>query len=1112
MKKFLRNFIVMAVAFALFLGIVNEIQVSAKSSPKLNKKKVTIEVGGTYTLKVTGTTAKVKWSSTNKKIATVKNGKVTAKSAGKCTIKAKVSGKTLKCKVTVKAKTGPVADDDAFYSSVAKMVKKADKNLNVTAMNSKDIHTNRVIVGGEPDLTGIDPSKIIETPWGDHIIQFDDALTAQTFISTQSKNKKVTFVEEDQYFVIDEISPVSEASNVGSWGTGYIEADAFADYIISSGSKREVVVAIIDTGADFDHEFLKGRFVSKGYDLVDGDNDASDKIQGHGTHVSGTIVDCTPNLPVKLLEIRVLDYTGSGTSTAVSNGIRYAIKAGANVINMSLGGPHSACIDNAIASAVEAGITVCVAAGNESSNADNFCPSHNKQSIVVAAMDKYEKSATFTNYGKNVDLAAPGVKIHSSIPNNKYADYNGTSMATPHVAAAAAMVKMLYPSYSPEDVENALKAAAKDLGNPGKDDYFGNGALKLGGLIPDEATSISIASKPTKDYYYVNDTLETAGLELNVQYKSGKTERVSSGFSCSPTVLTTAGTQSITVSYRGLTTTFSVVVYNDDLVDLEVSQLPNKLTYFVGDTLDTTGLVLKATTVSGKTSTVTTGFTCSPTKLDFAGDQTILVTYGGISCSFIVTVQSKEIKSISIASLPTKKEYFDGDTLDTTGLVLKAEYTDGEVKAINSGFTCTPTYLSISDVNTADYSENKKITVYYENFTTEFVVLVKAIKASKLEVESLARKTYYLDETISTKDVALRVYYTNGKSDLVTEGFTLEPSKLTKKGEQTVTATFAGLSTTFTVTVEDATVSHIVIESLPTKREYEVGDTLDTTGLSVGVVYTGGGKQVITEGFSWTPTKLTTEGKQTITVIYKDMAAVFEVTVKDSAPSDWVPISDVPDGAQIVEKKWVYDFTEKTESWDSTLDGWTQTGSDWRSTGSGSTYYASFPSTFDTGHSIYTSFAKAPYDAYENATTKRTVSNKFAGYVYWHWMYSVNYANNTQRAISDRYGSYDQYGKTPGFMYKYFSAFCSSVDAPYLDNYYCCSRNQPSYNCVNIMPDKSSMGTGTPRYFRFSYNESSYTDYKKIFFYSKTTQKESSTEVTEGNGISNVRVYVKYKK
>ncbi|MCR5203473.1 MAG: Ig domain-containing protein, partial [Lachnospiraceae bacterium] len=178
----------------------------------------------------------------------------------------------------------------------------------------------------------------------------------------------------------------------------------------------------------------------------------------------------------------------------------------------------------------------------------------------------------------------------------------------------------------------------------------------------------------------------------------------------------------------------------------------------------------------------------------------------------------------------------------------------------------------------------------------------------------------------------------------------------------------------------------------------------------------------------------------------------------------------------------------------------------------GSVNYASFPQYFDTSNSIYTSFAKSPYSAYDNGSTKREVTNSWTGYVYWHWMYNVGYAAVTNRTISDRPGDFDQYGNTPGFVYKYFSAFTSSVNCPYLDNYYCCSRNQPSYNCVNVMPDKSSLGTGTTRYFRFDYYTSSYKDSRKIYEYTKTTRKESSTEVTSSKVISNIVQYVRYRK
>lgn len=230
----------------------------------------------------------------------------------------------------------------------------------------------------------------------------------------------------------------------------------------------------------------------------------------------------------------------------------------------------------------------------------------------------------------------------------------------------------------------------------------------------------------------------------------------------------------------------------------------------------------------------------------------------------------------------------------------------------------------------------------------------------------------------------------------------------------------------------------------------------------------------------------------------------------------WVLESNVPAGAQIVDEKWTYTKTETTESTSSSLSGWTQTGNYWKQIGSGSTYYATFPSGFDTNHSTYKSFAKSPYSGYENTTSKRVVSNSWAGYVYWHWMYNVPYANVTNRTISHRYGTWNPYGGTTGseaYGYYYFYAFTSSQNCPYLSNTYCCSQNLPSYNCSGIIPNTSAVGVGTPRFFRFDYYKSTYTDYQKIFLYKKvTTGLESSTKVTAGGQISNVQKYVKYRE
>ncbi|MBQ8910443.1 MAG: hypothetical protein IJY91_05320 [Oscillospiraceae bacterium] len=198
------------------------------------------------------------------------------------------------------------------------------------------------------------------------------------------------------------------------------------------------------------------------------------------------------------------------------------------------------------------------------------------------------------------------------------------------------------------------------------------------------------------------------------------------------------------------------------------------------------------------------------------------------------------------------------------------------------------------------------------------------------------------------------------------------------------------------------------------------------------------------------------------------------------------------------------------------MDGYTQVGSYWVESGKGSKNYSPyFPSTFNTSHWIYTSFAKAALSGYETETTKRVVTNNWAGYVYWHWMYNAgSYSTVLNRRISDRQGQYDEYGNsgsgTKYYAYNYFYAFTSTANCPYLGKDYCCSRNQESYNCHDILPaDKS--GIFTPRFFRFSYYVSNYVDYYKMFQYQKVEQLESETQIEASDTVSNVQEWVQYR-
>ena len=353
-------------------------------------------------------------------------------------------------------------------------------------------------------------------------------------------------------------------------------------------------------------------------------------------------------------------------------------------------------------------------------------------------------------------------------------------------------------------------------------------------------TKIAIKTKPSKLTYNGGETLDTTGLVLTATYSDGSTRNITSGFIATPTSFNAPGTKTITVSYGGKTTSYTVTVnsvnVNTTLTKITIKTKPTKLVYNVGETLDTTGLVLTATYSDGTVKDITSGYTVNPTTLNTAGAKTITVSYGGKTTTYTVTVNSVTLNKIAIKTKPTKLVYNVGDKVDTTGLVLTATYSDGTVKDISSDYTVNPTTLNTSGAKT--------ITVSYGGKTTSYTVTVNEIKVEKIEIVKLPQQLeYYVGDNFKSDGLTISIYNSNGSVETITSGYQLsiaEGSKLSSPGTIKVSVSYKSKTATFNINVLNKNEDSIIMSSMPNKTNYLVGEKFDATGLELQLVNNNG--------------------------------------------------------------------------------------------------------------------------------------------------------------------------------------------------------------------------------------------------------------------------------
>lgn len=262
-----------------------------------------------------------------------------------------------------------------------------------------------------------------------------------------------------------------------------------------------VVVAVIDSGVDLDHPALAGRLLP-GYNVETKGRDVEDTM-GHGTHVAGIIAGSFPSeglegvaQGVSILPIKIPNLSTSNTKfmPQLAEAIRYAADNGAKVVNVSLGvqmngwlmklvhGRKVKQVEEALRYAEKKGTLVVVAAGNFGADKPDTVgyPGTSANVIAVANLDDHHrplKTHPSSSRGPAVDLSAPGTAIRSSVPDDSFATYTGTSMAAPYVAGVAALLAAQHPDWTPAQIRERLYRTADDLGDPGRDAVYGHGAV-----------------------------------------------------------------------------------------------------------------------------------------------------------------------------------------------------------------------------------------------------------------------------------------------------------------------------------------------------------------------------------------------------------------------------------------------------------------------------------------------------------------------------------------------------------------------------------------------------------------------------------------------------------
>ncbi len=349
-------------------------------------------------------------------------------------------------------------------------------------------------------------SMVIDGYKNYYILCYNSEQETEFAYNQLSKNENLYVIIDQKIYASDYADNDYSYSDYDSWGAEAMDVGGINDYLETFGTKEDVVVAVLDTGIDTEHTYFENRLivndgVIEGFSYIETSdvNYAFEDDNGHGTHVAGIITQITPE-NVKILPIKVLDSSGEGGLGSIIFALTRILEEYSSVynvccVNMSLsaeiGQPYQR-MDVVIDELKGNNILTVVSAGNDKLDSKYYSPANSDSAITVSAIVKgngvYEFDKSYSNFGSYVDISAPGSNILSANynVNDGSVSKSGTSMAAPHVSGAVALLCCMgeywqgsTPIYTADEIEGRLYENTIDLGEEGKDDFYGYGMVNF---------------------------------------------------------------------------------------------------------------------------------------------------------------------------------------------------------------------------------------------------------------------------------------------------------------------------------------------------------------------------------------------------------------------------------------------------------------------------------------------------------------------------------------------------------------------------------------------------------------------------------------------------------